>query len=322
MKTLILNPACGLFHVVNVFMKSASKNFSFRMASVVILSLGSMVFQSAIAQEVVKSVRLQVTSGSYVDELYVGFFAGASDGYDAYDSEKMDNGPSYPEIWTYADGVHIVINGFAPYTGYKQVTVGFQAGQTGSFSIKAKEFMNFDPGTTAILTDNKTGISQDLAVNPVYNFTSNTETSDRFTLTISTQASTTTATSAPSVTSTSTVESTSTSTLSSTTNTINSNTTTLSSSQTSSTSNSSYTILATDTSFPAEISTDGSALTLNFKDSKFIGMTVSLYNMNGKQISSMKITDLVTTIGSNLKKGIYIVEIKFKNQKWSQKVSL
>ncbi|WP_243348810.1 T9SS type A sorting domain-containing protein [Parabacteroides sp. FAFU027] len=316
MKTLILYSACGLLRLVNVIMKSVSKHFSFRLVSVLILSVGSTIFQSAVAQEVVKSVRLQVASGSYVDELYIGFFTNASDGYDAYDSEKMDNGPSYPEIWTYADGVHIVINGFAPYTGYKQVPVGFQAGQTGSFSIKATEILNFDPGTTVILTDNKTGTSQDLTVNPIYNFTSNTETSDRFTLTISTKASTTTTTSALTGTSTSTVDPTS-----SGTTTSDSNSTILNSTQTSNTITG-YTILTTDASFPAEISTDGSAITLTFKDSKFIGMNATLYTMYGKNITSTKITDLVARIGSNLKKGIYIVEIKSKNQKWTQKVSL
>ncbi|MDP4270255.1 MAG: T9SS type A sorting domain-containing protein [Bacteroidota bacterium] len=326
----------GLFHFVSVTGEFVLKFFTLKSSSILMLLVGSLFFQSAFASELVKSVRLQVASGNYVDELYVGFFTNAKDGYDAYDSEKMDNGPSYPEIWTYADGVKLVINGLSTYTGSKQVAVGFQAGQTGSFSIKATEILNFDPGTSVVLTDNETGISQNLALNPVYYFTSNLNTSDRFKLTITTQSATnvdtTTTTVSSSTSTTSTVDTTKLNVSSSTTTTsttdtnatVTSTTSTVdaASTGTSSGSTSSATGSSDTNSIFTAMPTGSGSILVTLNDLTFIGSGVTLYTMYGKRITSTALKDLTTYIGSNLKQGIYIVEVKSKKNCWTQKVSI
>ncbi|MDP4271783.1 MAG: T9SS type A sorting domain-containing protein [Bacteroidota bacterium] len=293
----------GLLRLISAIGKCASKSFSSKSASMLIFLVGTMAVQTAVAEELVKSVRLQVAAGSYTDELYVGFFSNASDGYDAYDSEKMDNGPTYPAIWTYADGVRLVINGLSPYTGNKQITVGFQAGQTGSFSIKATEILNFTQGTAVVLTDNETGISQDLALNPVYNFTSNAVTSDRFTLTINTATN---------------VDSTTTST--GDTTIVNPTPPGSSDSSTDST-NTDAGNIDPNTTFTAVPTGSGSIL-VTLKDLSLKGVSISLYTMYGKHITKTAAKDVDTIVGSNLKEGIYIVEVKSKNNRWSQKVSI
>jgi Predicted solute binding protein len=299
----------GLLRLVSAIGKCASKSFSSRSASMLIFLVGSMAVQSAAADEVVKSVRLQVAAGSYVDELYVGFFSSASDGYDIYDSEKMDNGPTYPEIWTYADGVKLVINGLSPYTGNKQIKVGFQAGQAGSFSIKATQILNFDQGTTVILTDNKTGISQDLALNPVYNFTSVAETSDRFTLTINTKTATNT-------------DTTTTTTPSTPADTTTTNSPPQGPSE-SSTQPTSTDTVSVDPVIPfTAVSSGSGSILVTLKDSQLKGASITLYTLYGKHITKTVAKDLETIVGSGLKQGIYIVEVKLKNNRWSQKVSI
>ncbi|WP_243347598.1 T9SS type A sorting domain-containing protein [Parabacteroides sp. FAFU027] len=300
----------GLLRLISAIGKCASKSFSSKSASMLIFLVGTMAVQTAVAEELVKSVRLQVAAGSYTDELYVGFFSSASDGYDAYDSEKMDNGPTYPAIWTYADGVRLVINGLSPYTGNKQITVGFQAGQTGSFSIKATEILNFAQGTTVLLTDNKTGISQDLALNPVYYFMSNAETSNRFTLTISTKTATDTSTTTTTIT-----------TPSIPVDTTTSNTPIGPSENSSVPTNIDSVNIASNIPFTAVPSNGGSIL-VTLKDLTLKGASISLYTMYGKHITKTAAKDVETIVGSNLKEGIYIVEVKSKNNRWSQKVSI
>ena len=58
-----------------------------------------------------------------------------------------------------------------------------RTGQSNTFTIKAKEFTNFEVGTKLILKDNVLGTEQDMTDGSAYNFTSDVAATDtRFTL--------------------------------------------------------------------------------------------------------------------------------------------
>lgn len=134
-----------------------------------------------------KIIRLNVSNGKNADEAIVGFNDNASDSFDAYDSPKMTNDDAnIPEIFTYAGSKQVAINGLKPFDTAKELALGFRTGTAGTFTINAKEILNFEEGTTVILKDKLTNISQNLTINPEYTFTSAVvNNADRFSVVIS-----------------------------------------------------------------------------------------------------------------------------------------
>ena len=123
-------------------------------------------------------LHLQVTNGTTSDEAIVLFNSNASNGYDAYDSEKMTNAnASIPEIYTLAGTEQLVINGLNSIQYDTEIPLGFTTGQSNTFTIKASQFSNFVSGTQIILRDKELNFEQDLTV-ANYSFTSDVTTNN------------------------------------------------------------------------------------------------------------------------------------------------
>ena len=117
-------------------------------------------------------LHLQVTNGTNSDEAIVLFSSNASNGYDAYDSEKMTNAnDAIPEIYTLAGTEQLVINGLNSIQYDTEISLGFTTGQANTFTIKASQFSNFVSGTQIVLRDKVLNVEQDLTV-ANYSFTS------------------------------------------------------------------------------------------------------------------------------------------------------
>ena len=132
---------------------------------------------------------LQVSNGVNSDEAIVLFNPNASNGLDAYDSQKMSNAnAAIPEIYTTVSNENLVINGMTAIPYDTEIPLGFTTGQAGTnFSIKASQLSNFNAGTKVILKDyadvNNPLIS-DLSDGSTYVFSSNatTNNTNRFAL--------------------------------------------------------------------------------------------------------------------------------------------
>jgi hypothetical protein len=128
-------------------------------------------------------IRLLVSNGINSDEAIVLFNPNASNGYDGFDSPKMNNATaSIPEIYTLAGTEQVVINGLKSVATNPEVALGFSTGQSNTFSIKATQISNFAAGTQLILRDNVLHTDWDLTLSN-YSFTSEVTSNDsRFTL--------------------------------------------------------------------------------------------------------------------------------------------
>lgn len=129
-------------------------------------------------------LRLQVSNGVNKDEAIVLFNMNASDGYDAYDSEKMtNNNASVPEIYTLAGTEPLVINGLNSVRPNEELPLGFTSGEVNMFTIKATEISNFDADTKVVLKDKMLNKEKELTVGNDYTFTSDAvNTSTRFSI--------------------------------------------------------------------------------------------------------------------------------------------
>jgi M6 family metalloprotease-like protein len=107
-----------------------------------------------------------------LDEVVVGFFEGATDGTDIYDSEKMFGDQS--QIYTLtSDSMMVVINGLPSYaTGEnKIIPMGILIDTDGVYELKTNNIFNFDPYIIVYIEDILTGTFQDLRENNTYQFT-------------------------------------------------------------------------------------------------------------------------------------------------------
>ena len=135
-----------------------------------------------------QTLRLQVSTGVNTDETVLYTNSNASNGYDDYDSQKMNNGCiSVPEIYTLADSEQLSINGLNSIPYDTEIKLGFTTGQAGNFSIKASQLSNFDAGTQLILKDyldSNNPVVNDLSDGSSYSFTSDvtSNNSSRFAL--------------------------------------------------------------------------------------------------------------------------------------------
>jgi hypothetical protein len=117
-----------------------------------------------------KSIRFQVTNGTYTDETLLGFYTSALDEFDPYDSHKFSNdNPAYPELFFLASGEEVAINGLPSLLANKSVALGFRTGTAGNFTIRISD-MNMDVGTKIILKDNLLSLEQELTLSSPYTF--------------------------------------------------------------------------------------------------------------------------------------------------------
>ncbi len=129
-----------------------------------------------------KILRLQVSNGTNNDETVLYFNPNASNGLDAYDSQKMTNSnAAIPEIYTVVGKDELVINGLNSVPATTEVPLGFRSGETNTFTIKSTETGSFDADTRIVLKDNLLNTEQDLTDGSAYHFSSDAvSTTDRF----------------------------------------------------------------------------------------------------------------------------------------------
>lgn len=103
----------------------------------------------------------------YFDPLATAMFDGNLDAY-----KMMNNDLTYPNIFTRDSSVYsLSINALPPLMDTDVVIpFGFITKTSGSFTIEAKEILNFDPSLNIYLEDNQTSTLQDLTINPLYTF--------------------------------------------------------------------------------------------------------------------------------------------------------
>lgn len=124
-----------------------------------------------------KLLRLQLSDGINTDETVVYFDDNASDGYDAYDSQKMANGAPVPDIYTLAGKEMLTINGLKNLTPTLEIPIGFTKGTGSMYRISATDIEGFEPGTQIELMDYARNTQHDLTQGESYEFSSNTNSS-------------------------------------------------------------------------------------------------------------------------------------------------
>ncbi len=113
------------------------------------------------------------------DEALLYFNDNASDNFDRFDSPKMFNNiATVPEIYTQSGLEKLVINGMNSYNYTTEIPLGFNAGQTNLYSIRATDVQNFDADTRVVLFDTNTETEFDLTAGEAYNFSSDAVNSD------------------------------------------------------------------------------------------------------------------------------------------------
>jgi hypothetical protein len=144
-------------------------------------TLGSITIPNALRQHSIKAfvkeavpevVRLSVSGNGYSDEMIVNFNTSATVGFDAnYDGYKLAGVVGAPMIYSLiTGGIDASINVLPSRQQCLQVSVGFVAGATGSYTIKASELESFPVGTPVQLEDIFTGTIIDLNTTPEYTF--------------------------------------------------------------------------------------------------------------------------------------------------------
>jgi hypothetical protein len=114
-------------------------------------------------------LKLTVTGNEKADQLGVIFIEDAAAGYDMNDGRKLFGSAETPLLYSVSDNENLIFN-MLPL-GNNSVPVNLQVGANGNYSINADLISSFSPNAEIVLTDKQENISQDLRINPVYNFT-------------------------------------------------------------------------------------------------------------------------------------------------------
>ena len=128
-------------------------------------------------------IRLKVSNGTNSDEAIVVFNADATNGIDAFDSEKMSNNDaSIPELYTVANSQKLVINGLESAVSNPIIPLGFKTAKAGTYTITAKAIEGLN-GVPVILEDKLLNKIQDLTQLSSYSFSSDSvDNASRFVL--------------------------------------------------------------------------------------------------------------------------------------------
>jgi len=133
---------------------------------------------------VTDQIRLTVQSNSNknTDEAIIGFMGNAQDGFANEDARKVNNGYTYPNIYTYAADNRLSFNYLNIVKDETTIPVGFSAYYSGSYSIKATNEEQ-DQVNTIILEDKTKGTFTNLSFGGNYTFDHDAKnTADRFVL--------------------------------------------------------------------------------------------------------------------------------------------
>ena len=140
-----------------------------------------LLFNSNARCENTNIARISVSNGNNSDETIILFNPSASNGYDAYDSQKMfNNSALMPEIYTIADGQLLVINGLTSIATNPTQILGFKTLTAGTFTFTLTQTIGM-AGVSIIIEDKLLHKTQNLAKTPIYSFASDVcNTTDRF----------------------------------------------------------------------------------------------------------------------------------------------
>ncbi|MDR0542609.1 MAG: T9SS type A sorting domain-containing protein [Dysgonamonadaceae bacterium] len=135
-------------------------------------------------------LRLSVTGNASTDETVIYADPAAQYGFDTYDSDKMFSGTgaeiftlppaSLDKSGTAKNDNKLVINGIPTIAAGMEIPLGFQAGQTGIFTFRAKEIRGLDT-LDVFLHDRYRRVEYDLRSEGGYDFTAGSmPVTDRF----------------------------------------------------------------------------------------------------------------------------------------------
>jgi len=115
--------------------------------------------------------RLQAVANGHQQQAVVYFNTEAKLSLDRYDSEMWSSAnPQKPEIFTTADGVRLVINGFPRPQEQTSVPLGLTVGVASEVSVSRFMVENFPSDAMVFLEDLHTGAMTDLGAGEVYTF--------------------------------------------------------------------------------------------------------------------------------------------------------
>lgn len=293
-------------------MKTLKSTLSF----VIVILLSMSVAQAR------KEIRLNITNGVYSDEMLVGIYDAALDGFDAYDSQKMAvNLAEYAEIYSFAGTQQVAINGIHTLAigETKEVTLGYRYGSSATLTIRVKDMLNLDSGTVVVLQDKLLKVEKEISIASEYSYsTTKGETNNRFSLIIKRNE----VIAAPVVTNTVTTDTTVVAPV--VTNTVKTDTTVVPVV--------SEPVVAPVISEPVVAPIVSTAPDFNVLVSSSRTLEVQILNLNvkgtrisvnsisGRKILSVSATGDITYISTPLSKGQYIVTVSNKNFAKSQNI--
>jgi hypothetical protein len=118
------------------------------------------------------NLELTAENELYTDRTVIRFVDGATEYFDGeHDAYKLFSYvDACPQIWSITPEDDLSINALPDLSVYPIIKVGFKAGETGTYTIKAEDLESFEVGTDLYLEDLITGTTQDLQLNQVYTF--------------------------------------------------------------------------------------------------------------------------------------------------------
>jgi len=139
-------------------------------------------------------VRLTLSDGTNSDETVVYTNAAASDGFDAFDSQKMTSTTSNTvEIYTTVGAEQLVINGMNTLPLDTEIPLDVKTGSSTALSLKATEISNLSSGVNVVIKDKLYQTENVLTAGSAYNFTTEAASADsRFSLIFKTKGAVTT----------------------------------------------------------------------------------------------------------------------------------
>jgi len=119
-------------------------------------------------------LHLNVSNGTFNDEIALSFAPSATEGYDIYDTEKMfATNAAVPQLFTYSDGHKLAINSLPVLTGNRVIPLGFVNNITEQMTIRIRGISNLDPNVKVFLEDKITGEMHDMTDIQTYTFEAN-----------------------------------------------------------------------------------------------------------------------------------------------------
>ncbi|MCX6247232.1 MAG: hypothetical protein NTW10_05830 [Bacteroidetes bacterium] len=121
-------------------------------------------------------IRAEWTGNFYSDMISVDFNPDATANYDpGYDAYKLTGLNEAPQLWTKINDTSVTCNSLPFSQSEMTVPMGFSSGLSGDYTLTAGNLETFDPATSVSLEDLLLNISRDLKIDPVYNFTYDTQ---------------------------------------------------------------------------------------------------------------------------------------------------